>query len=82
LIFGYTQEEKDGFKRLQWYSDKLTGYFKQQATQPQTLGYSLADSPVGLLSWIYEKLYHASDAYPFEDDESWYSNIYISFDDA
>ncbi len=45
-----------------------TGYFRQQATKPQTLGYSLADSPVGLLAWIYEKLDWA-DRYPWTDDE-------------
>ena len=29
------------------------GYFVEQATKPQTLGSGLADSPVGLLAWIY-----------------------------
>ena len=33
------------------------GYFELQATKPQTIGYSLSDSPVGLASWIVEK-YH------------------------
>ena len=36
---------------------------------PQTLGYSLADSPVGLLAWIYEKLVTWTDEYPWDDDE-------------
>ena len=45
------------------------GYYVQQATRPQTLGYSLADSPVGLLAWIYEKLVDWSDKYPWTDDE-------------
>ena len=40
-----------------------------QCTQPQTIGYSLADSPVGLLAWIYEKLHNWTDSYPWEDDE-------------
>ncbi|KAF2220584.1 Alpha/Beta hydrolase protein [Elsinoe ampelina] len=31
------------------------GYSGQQSTRPQTLGYGLADSPVGQASWIYEK---------------------------
>ncbi|KAI0681796.1 hypothetical protein C8T65DRAFT_598070, partial [Cerioporus squamosus] len=31
--------------------------------------YSLADSPVGLLAWIYEKLVAWSDDYPWTDDE-------------
>lgn len=45
------------------------GYLRQQQTQPQTLGYSLADSPAGLLAWIYEKLVNWSDEYPWSDDE-------------
>lgn len=47
----------------------------EQATKPQTLGYSLADSPVGLLAWIYEKLVSWSDSYPWTDDEG-KSNFY------
>ncbi|WP_157219217.1 epoxide hydrolase family protein [Flavisphingomonas formosensis] len=31
------------------------GYSTQQSTRPQTLGYALADSPVGQAAWIYEK---------------------------
>ncbi|SJL07287.1 related to epoxide hydrolase [Armillaria ostoyae] len=38
-------------------------------TNQMTIGYSLADSPVGLLSWIYEKLVNWSDSYPWDDDE-------------
>ncbi|KAH9891956.1 alpha/beta-hydrolase [Cubamyces lactineus] len=56
------------------------GYFVMQATAPQTLGYSLADSPVGLLAWIYEKLYKVSDHYPWSDDEviEWISIYWFS----
>ena len=35
-----------------------SGYFLQQATRPQTIGYALTDSPVGQAAWIYEK-FHA-----------------------
>ena len=45
------------------------GYVAEQTTKPQTLGFSLADSPVGLLVWIYEKLVAWTDAYPWTDDE-------------
>ena len=45
------------------------GYFQEQSTKPQTLGYSLADSPAGLLAWIYEKLVTWTDEYPWGDDE-------------
>nr|VWO97451.1 BTP domain-containing protein [Ganoderma boninense] len=46
------------------------GYLTQQSTRPQTLGYGLADSPVGLLGWIYEKLVGWTDKYPWTDDEA------------
>lgn len=36
----------------------------QQASHPQTLGYALTDSPVGLLSWIYDKIQDGSDEKP------------------
>lgn len=45
------------------------GYSAVQSTQPQTLGYGLADSPVGLLAWIYEKLVRWTDDYKWDDDE-------------
>lgn len=38
-----------------------TGYSKQQSTRPQTLGYGLADSPVGQLAWIVEKFWDWAD---------------------
>ncbi|GAB3744679.1 epoxide hydrolase [Amycolatopsis oliviviridis] len=43
-------------------------YAKQQATRPQTIGYSLVDSPVGLLAWILDKFAEWTDTEdsPFE----------------
>ncbi|MEU2561250.1 epoxide hydrolase family protein [Streptomyces longispororuber] len=43
-------------------------YAKQQATRPQTIGYALVDSPVGLLAWILDKFAEWSDTEgsPFE----------------
>jgi len=43
-------------------------YAKQQATRPQTIGYALVDSPVGLLAWILDKFYEWTDSEdsPFE----------------
>jgi pimeloyl-ACP methyl ester carboxylesterase len=38
-----------------------TGYSAQQGSRPQTLGYSLVDSPVGQAAWIYEKFYEWTD---------------------
>ncbi len=37
------------------------GYVMIQSTKPQTLGYGLSDSPVGLAAWIIEKFYGWSD---------------------
>ncbi|KAF8872229.1 Alpha/Beta hydrolase protein [Infundibulicybe gibba] len=56
------------------------GYFAIQSTRPQTLGYGLTDSPVGLLGWIYEKLVAWTDAYPWTDDEvlTWISIYWFS----
>ncbi|KAJ7600257.1 Alpha/Beta hydrolase protein [Mycena floridula] len=58
------------FARGEWFSAQGNGYLVLQSTQPQTLGYSLADSPVGLLAWIYEKLVNWTDEYPWDDDEA------------
>lgn len=45
------------------------GYLLIQGTKPNTLGLGLADSPVGLLGWVYEKLVGWTDSYPWTDDE-------------
>lgn len=53
---------------------------KQQETRPQTLGYGLHDSPVGLLAWIYDKMHTWSDNYSWTDEEilTWVSVYYFS----
>jgi len=40
---------------FQHYVAEESGYAQIQSTKPQTLGYALNDSPVGLLAWIAEK---------------------------
>jgi epoxide hydrolase len=40
------------------------GYSTQQSTRPQTLGYALADSPVGQAAWIHEKFRAWTDEVP------------------
>lgn len=70
----YTAREKAGLARTEWFQKYGQGYFALQTTKPQTLGYSLADSPVGLLAWIYEKLVDWADEYPWDDDEGLNSN--------
>ncbi|WP_421991232.1 epoxide hydrolase family protein [Qipengyuania sp.] len=48
-------------QRLGFYQEWDSGYSKQQSTRPQTIGYSLVDSPVGLAAWILEKIYYWTD---------------------
>ena len=47
--------------KLGFYRDWDSGYSKQQSTRPQTIGYSLVDSPVGLAAWILEKVFYWTD---------------------
>ncbi|AOR80419.1 epoxide hydrolase family protein [Novosphingobium resinovorum] len=50
-----TEAEAKTVARMQHYQDHDSGYAKLQSTRPQTIGYALADSPVGQAAWIYEK---------------------------
>jgi len=52
------QKAADAFKRFQ--TDGF-GYYLEQSTRPQTIGYALADSPVGQAAWIYEKFHDWTD---------------------
>ncbi len=52
-----TDTESAALERLTYYDQWDSGYFKQQSTRPQTLGYGLADSPVGQMCWIVEKFW-------------------------
>ena len=42
-------------ERAAFWTDEERGYSHIQGTKPQTLGYGLNDSPVGLAAWIVEK---------------------------
>ena len=64
-----SETEIAGLKRAELFSKEGNRYYREQATKPQTIGYSMTDSPVGLLAWIYEKLHDWSDKYPWTDDE-------------
>ena len=50
-----TDDERQVLTQLASYDNLDSGYFKQQSTRPQTLGYGLVDSPVGQMAWIVEK---------------------------
>lgn len=76
----FSARDRSGLARSQWFLEEGAGYRAQQATKPQTLGYAIADSPVGLLAWIYEKLHDWTDAYPWTNDEilTWVSLYWFS----
>jgi pimeloyl-ACP methyl ester carboxylesterase len=48
-----TPEEREMLADAAEFWTKMSGYFAEQSTRPQTIGYSLADSPAGLAAWIY-----------------------------
>ena len=52
-----TAREQSALAGMKHYQDWDSGYSKQQATRPQTLGYALADSPAGQMAWIVEKFW-------------------------
>jgi len=56
-----SDRDKLAFEGLNYYQEWGSGYSKQQSTRPQTLGYGLADSPIGQASWIIEKFYEWTD---------------------
>jgi pimeloyl-ACP methyl ester carboxylesterase len=67
-LAGMTDSEKTRVARLGNYMAEMNGYFQQQATRPQTLSYSLADSPVGQLAWIVEKFKEWTDGDGLPED--------------
>ncbi|KAF2019570.1 putative hydrolases or acyltransferase [Aaosphaeria arxii CBS 175.79] len=53
----YSQFEKDALAVRENFETDQSGYLEQQKTRPQTLGFALGDSPVGLLAWFVEKFH-------------------------
>jgi pimeloyl-ACP methyl ester carboxylesterase len=53
----YSQFEKDALEIKRNFEIDQSGYLEQQKTRPQTLGFALGDSPVGLLAWFMEKFH-------------------------
>ncbi|HWS87699.1 MAG TPA: epoxide hydrolase [Pyrinomonadaceae bacterium] len=51
----FTEAEKTAFAGLEYFYRKGFGYAEMMNTRPQTLGYALADSPVGMLAFFYDK---------------------------
>ncbi|MFF2261329.1 epoxide hydrolase family protein [Streptomyces albidoflavus] len=65
---GLTPDERRWTEETRHFWRHRAAYAKQQATRPQTVGYALVDSPVGLLAWILDKFAEWSDTEdsPFE----------------
>src|SRR5690606_17726828 len=55
-----TQQERTAHAALAAFRADGFGYFLEQATRPQTIGYSLLDSPAGLAAWLLD---HDTDSY-------------------
>ena len=55
-----TKEERAALDQLDTFHASGTGYFVEQATRPETIGYALLDSPIALAAWIMD---HDTDSY-------------------
>jgi pimeloyl-ACP methyl ester carboxylesterase len=55
-----TEQDQAAHKALATFMTDGFGYFQEQVTRPQTIGYSLLDSPVGLAAWMLD---HDTDSY-------------------
>ena len=53
-------EERAALDALAEFHATGTGYFIEQATRPQTIGYALLDSPIALAAWMID---HDTDSY-------------------
>jgi hypothetical protein len=47
-----SERERAAHNALATFRTSGFGYFLEQSTRPQTIGYSLLDSPVGLAAWV------------------------------
>jgi pimeloyl-ACP methyl ester carboxylesterase len=55
-----SEQERAAHVALATFRTSGFGYFLEQSTRPQTIGYSLLDSPVGLAAWLLD---HDTDSY-------------------
>jgi pimeloyl-ACP methyl ester carboxylesterase len=55
-----TDEERAAAEQIATFRATGFGYFIEQATRPQTIGYALLDSPVALAAWMLD---HDTDSY-------------------
>jgi pimeloyl-ACP methyl ester carboxylesterase len=55
-----SEEERAAVAAINTFRTSGSGYFLEQATRPQTIGYTLLDSPVALAAWMLD---HDTDSY-------------------
>ncbi|MFL5881286.1 MAG: epoxide hydrolase family protein [Actinomycetota bacterium] len=55
-----TAQERAALEQTKTFRASGFGYFLEQATRPQTIGYALLDSPVALAAWMLD---HDTDSY-------------------
>jgi pimeloyl-ACP methyl ester carboxylesterase len=55
-----SEEERAALAAINTFRTSGFGYFLEQATRPQTIGYALLDSPVALAGWMLD---HDTDSY-------------------
>ena len=55
-----TEQERAALEQTKTFRATGFGYFLEQATRPQTIGYALLDSPAALAAWMLD---HDTDAY-------------------
>ena len=55
-----SEGERAAHQALTTFTTDGFGYFLEQSTRPQTIGYSLLDSPIGLAAWLLD---HDTDSY-------------------
>jgi len=55
-----SEKERAALDALATFRTSGSGYFLEQATRPQTIGYALLDSPVALAAWMLD---HDTDSY-------------------
>lgn len=49
-----SSEERRAVDAITSFRQNGFGYFEEQSTRPQTIGYALADSPVGWAAWLFD----------------------------
>jgi pimeloyl-ACP methyl ester carboxylesterase len=55
-----SEQERAALDQINTFRTSGFGYFLEQATRPQTIGYALLDSPVALAAWMLD---HDTDSY-------------------